>query len=224
MTEPLLDAREVSRRFGYRQIFRQISLSIKPGEVVALIGPNGAGKTTLLRVMAGLLKPTEGTVDRRGTIGLVAHHSMGYDALTARENLAFAARLWGIDQPGRIDGLLDQVGLSKWGEQRTAIFSRGMTQRLAIARALVHDPEILLLDEPLNSLDEPGAQVVLELIEELAGRGRAIALVTHQFERIVRVATSVAYLVGGTLVGPELVDQRAPEAVSAKYRSLLAGA
>ncbi len=224
MTEPLLDAREVSRRFGYRQIFRQISLSIKPGEVVALIGPNGAGKTTLLRVMAGLLKPTEGTVDRRGTIGLVAHHSMGYDALTARENLAFAARLWGIKQPGRIDGLLDQVGLSKWGEERTAIFSRGMTQRLAIARALVHDPEILLLDEPLNSLDEPGAQVVLELIEELAGRGRAIALVTHQFERIVRVATSVAYLVGGTLVGPELVDRRAPEAVSAKYRRLLAGA
>lgn len=224
MTEPLLDAREVSRRFGYRQIFRQISLSIKPGEVVALIGPNGAGKTTLLRVMAGLLKPTEGTVDRRGTIGLVAHHSMGYDALTARENLAFAARLWGIDQPGRIDGLLDQVGLSKWGEERTAIFSRGMTQRLAIARALVHDPEILLLDEPLNSLDEPGAQVVLELIEELAGRGRAIALVTHQFERIVRVATSVAYLVGGTLEGPELVDRRAPEAVSAKYRRLLAGA
>ncbi len=224
MTEPLLDAREVSRRFGYRQIFRQISLSIKPGEVVALIGPNGAGKTTLLRVMAGLLKPTEGTVDRRGTIGLVAHHSMGYDALTARENLAFAARLWGIDQPGRIDGLLDQVGLSKWGEERTAIFSRGMTQRLAIARALVHDPEILLLDEPLNSLDEPGAQVVLELIEEFAGRGRANAQVTHQFERIVRVATSVAYLVGGTLVGPELVDRRAPEAVSAKYRRLLAGA
>ncbi len=223
MTEPLLDARDVSRRFGYRQIFRQISLSIKPGEVLALIGPNGAGKTTLLRVLAGLLKPTEGTVTRRGTIGLVAHHSMAYDALTARENLAFAARLWGIKEKSRIDGLLDQVGLSKWGEQRTATFSRGMTQRLAIARALVHDPEILLLDEPLNSLDEPGAQVVLGLMEELAERGRAIAVVTHQFEQIAQLATSVGYLVGGTLEGPEVVDGRAPDAVSTKYRRLLAG-
>ncbi len=223
MTEPLLDAREVSRRFGYRQIFRQVSLSIKPGEVLALIGPNGAGKTTLLRVMAGLLKPTDGTVDRRGTIGLVAHHSMGYDALTARENLAFAARLWGINDAGRIEGLLDQVGLSKWGEQRTATFSRGMTQRFAIARALVHDPEILLLDEPLNNLAEPGAQIVLEMMGELAGRGRAMVVVTHQFERIATVATSVGYLLGGTLDGPEPVDGSAADAVSVKYRRLLAG-
>ncbi len=153
MTPPLLHAREVSRRFGYRQIFRQISLSIKPGEVLALIGPNGAGKTTLLRVLAGLLKPTDGSVDRRGTVGLVAHHTMTYDALTARENLAFVGRLWGIDDGSRIDALLDRVGLSKWGEQRTATFSRGMAQRLAIARALVHDPQILLLGVVINISD-----------------------------------------------------------------------
>ena len=92
---PLLEASGVSRRFGYRKIFDDISLSLGRGEVLALVGPNGAGKTTLLRVLAGLLKPTTGTVERNGTVGLVAHHSMGYDALTARENLAFAARLWG---------------------------------------------------------------------------------------------------------------------------------
>jgi ABC-type multidrug transport system ATPase subunit len=107
---------------------------------------------------------------------------------------------------------------------RSANFSRGMTQRLAIARALIHDPDILLLDEPLNSLDEPGTQVVLDVIEELAGRDRALAVVTHQFERMASVATSVGYLVGGTLVGPEPVDRRAAEAVSQKYRSLLASA
>ncbi len=224
ITPPLLHAREVSRRFGYRQIFRQISLSLHSGDVLALVGPNGAGKTTLLRVLAGLLKPTDGSVDRRGTVGLVAHHTMAYDALTARENLAFFGRLWGIDDGSRIDALLDRVGLSKWGEQRTATFSGGMAQRLAIARALVHDPQILLLDEPLNNLDEPGAQVVLEMMSELAGRGRAMVVVTHQFERIATVATSVGYLVGGTLDGPEPLGESAADAVSFKYRRLLAGA
>ena len=222
MSAPLLTAQDVSRRFGYRQIFSNVTLTLEPGEVLALVGPNGAGKTTLLRILAGLLKPTTGSVRRNGTIGLVAHHSMGYDALTARENLAFAARLWGVSETGRIDRLLDRLGLSKWGEMRTAAFSRGMIQRLAIARALVHDPGILLLDEPLNSLDEPGAEVVLQVIDELAERGRAIAVVTHQFERIAAVATSVGYLVGGSLEGPEPVDGRAAEVVSHKYRSLLA--
>jgi heme exporter protein A len=221
---PILEARDVSRRFGYRKIFSQISLSLGRGEVMALVGPNGAGKTTLLRVLAGLLKPTKGSVERNGTVGLVGHNSMGYDALTARENLAFAARLWGISDGDRIDQLLDRIGLSKWGEMRSANFSRGMTQRLAIARALIHDPDILLLDEPLNSLDEPGTKVVMDVIEDMAGRDRAIAVVTHQFERMASVATSVGYLVGGSLVGPEPVDGRDPEAVSQKYRSLLASA
>jgi heme exporter protein A len=221
---PILEARDVSRRFGYRKIFSQISLSLGRGEVLALVGPNGAGKTTLLRVLAGLLKPTKGVVERHGTVGLVAHHSMGYDALTARENLAFAARLWGISDGDRIDQLLDRIGLSKWGKMRSANFSRGMTQRLAIARALIHDPDIVLLDEPLNSLDEPGTRVVMEVIEDMAGRDRAIAVVTHQFERMASVATSVGYLVGGSLVGPEPVDGRDPETVSQKYRSLLASA
>jgi heme exporter protein A len=222
--KPLLEAAGVSRRFGYRKIFNDVTVSLGRGEVLALVGPNGAGKTTLLRVLAGLLKPTTGTVERNGTVGLVAHHSMGYDALTARENLAFAARLWGISDGDRIDRLLEQIGLAKWGEMRSANFSRGMTQRLAIARALIHDPDILLLDEPLNSLDEPGTQVVLDVIGDLAGRDRALAVVTHQFERIASVATSVGYLVGGTLVGPEPVDGRAAETVSQKYRSLLASA
>ncbi|MCZ6917531.1 MAG: ABC transporter ATP-binding protein [Gemmatimonadetes bacterium] len=224
MSDILLSADDVGRRFGYRQVFSAVTLALRRGETLALMGPNGAGKTTLLRVLSGLLKPSSGTVARHGTLGFVAHHSMAYDALTARENLAFAARLWGITNTTRADELLDQVGLARWRDQRVATYSRGMTQRLAIARALMHDPDVLLLDEPLNSLDEPGTEMVLQFMEDFAARGHAIAIVTHQFERIARVATSVGYLVGGSLDGPETVDGRRPHAVSEKYRSLLAHA
>jgi heme exporter protein A len=224
MSDTLLSADAVGRRFGYRPVFGGVTLSLRRGEALALIGPNGAGKTTLLRVLSGLLKPSAGNVERRGTLGFVGHYSMAYDALTARENLAFAARLWGIADSARVDGLLDQVGLARARDQRVATFSRGMTQRLAIARALMHDPDILLLDEPLNSLDEPGAEMVLQFMEDFTARGHAIAIVTHQFERVARVATAVGYLVGGSLDGPESVDGRPPHAVSEKYRSLLAHA
>ncbi len=224
MSDILLSADDVGRRFGYRQVFGAVNLSLRRGEALALMGPNGAGKTTLLRVLSGLLKPSSGTVVRHGTLGFVAHHSMAYDVLTAHENLVFAGRLWGITDKTRVDELLDQVGLARWRDQRVATYSRGMTQRLAIARALVHDPDILLLDEPLNSLDEPGAEMVLQFMEDFTARGHTILIVTHQFERIARVATSVGYMVGGSLDGPEAVDGRPPHAVSEKYRSLLAHA
>jgi heme exporter protein A len=224
MSDTLLSADAVGRRFGYRPVFGDVTLSLRRGEALALIGPNGGGKTTLLRVLSGLLRPSSGAIESHGTLGFVAHHSMAYDALTAHENLTFAARLWGISKAARIDELLDQVGLTRARDQRVGTFSRGMTQRLAIARALLHDPDILLLDEPLNSLDEPGAEMVLRFMEDFIAREHAIAIVTHQFERVARVATSVGYLVGGSLDGPELVDGRPPTAVSEKYRSLLANA
>ena len=224
MSDTLLSADAVGRRFGYRPVFGGVSLALRRGEALALIGPNGAGKTTLLRVLSGLLRPSSGAIERHGTVGFVAHHSMAYDALTARENLMFAARLWGIADATRIDELLDQVGLARARDQRVGTYSRGMTQRLAIARALIHDPDILLLDEPLNSLDDTGAEMVLRFMEDFTARGHAIVIVTHQFERVARVATSVGYLVGGSLDGPELVDGRPPQAVSEKYRTLLANA
>ena len=224
MSEALLAAHGVTARFGYRRVFDGVTLSLGGGEVLGLVGPNGAGKTTLLRVFAGLLKPTAGAVDRNGTVGLVAHHSMAYDALTAQENLAFAARLWGLRQAGRIDDVLEKLGLVRWKDQRVGTFSRGMTQRLAIARALLHDPDILLLDEPFDGLDDTGVSDVLHVLRDLVGRGRAIVLVTHQFERLAQLATSVGYLVSGSLTGPEPVDGRAAEDVAAKYRGVLAGA
>ena len=222
--EPLLSARDVSRRFGYRRVFGGVTLSIGRGEALALMGPNGAGKTTLLRVLAGLLKPTEGRIERGGTVGLVAHHSMVYDALSARENLAFVARLWGVHDGPRTAALIEQLGMERWQDQRVATYSQGMLQRLAIARALIHDPDILLLDEPLSGLDEPGANTVLDVMQQTLARDRAIVVVTHQFERIASVATSVGYLVRGSLHGPEPVDGRPPAEVTDQYRSLLASA
>ncbi len=224
MSDTLLSADAVGRRFGYRPVFGGVTLSLRRGEALALIGPNGAGKTTLLRMLSGLLKPSSGAIERHGTVGFVAHHSMAYDALTARENLTFAARLWGITDATRIDELLDQVGLARARDQRVDTYSRGMTQRLAIARALIHDPDILLLDEPLNSLDEPGVEMVLRFMKDFTARGHALVIVTHQFERVAPVATAVGYLVGGSLDGPEPVGGRPPQAVSAKYRTLLAHA
>lgn len=225
MTDPLLVTEAVTRRYGYRRVFADVTFSLRRGEVLALLGPNGAGKTTLLRVLAGLLRPSGGSVTRNGTVGLVAHNSMAYDALTARENLAFAAKLWGIVDPARVEELLDRLGLVRWQDQRVATFSRGMTQRLAIARALIHQPDILLLDEPFHSLDDPGVADVVRLLGELVsegrGRGRAIVLVTHQLERLVQLATSVGYLVHGTLVGPEPMDDRSVETIAARYRGLL---
>ncbi len=227
MTDPLLVTEAVSRRYGYRRVFRDVTFSLRRGDVFALLGPNGAGKTTLLRVLAGLLRPSGGSVKRNGTVGLVAHHSMVYDALTARENLAFAAKLWGggVADAARVEELLDRLGLVRWQDQRVATFSRGMTQRLAIARALVHQPDILLLDEPFYGLDDPGVADLVRLLTELVGEGGgggcAIVLVTHQLERLIQLATSVGYLVDGTLVGPEPMDDRSVQTIAARYRGLL---
>lgn len=222
--EPRLHARHLTRRLGYRTVLRGIDLSLGAGDALALVGPNGAGKTTLLRILAGLLRPSGGEIERHGRVGLVAHHTMLYDALSARENLAFAAKLAGVDDGARIDAWLERIGLWRWRHERTAAFSRGMLQRLAIARALVHDPDILLLDEPLSSLDEPGIEAVVAVFDQLRRRGCCLVLVTHQYETVVRLATCVAFLIAGTLEGPEQAQGRSAGDVARRYRSLLAGA
>ena len=170
----------------------RVSFELAAGKTLVVLGPNGAGKTTLLKVLATLLRPHEGTVrvlgcdlpaeawKLRGHVGYLGHEPSLYRSMTARENLRFAARLFGVGDH-RVDDLLDVVGLARRGDDRAEELSRGMRQRLAAARAVLHDPPLLLLDEPLSALDRNA----VELLEPLIGRasGRTRVLVTHDLRR-----------------------------------------
>ncbi len=216
-------ARQLSRRFGYRWILKHISFEVAPGEALLLVGGNGVGKTTLLRLLSGLLRPTTGTVDRPATVGMVAHDTMLYDALSPRENLAFVARLYGQVDWQRIAVLLDRLGLGQVAEEPSATLSRGMLQRLAIARALLHDPALLLLDEPLSGLDNAATGIVIDVLGELLSQGRAFVTATHQLVELSGLATRVGYLIRGELAALEPRDGRDGAAIVSRYRELVAG-
>lgn len=187
----VLEAKDLSVARGNRVVFQGVNLALTSGELVALTGCNGTGKTTLLLSLAGGLLPAGGEVFWRGKksgknptdrkqIGFVGHESGLYLALTVWENLLFAGRMWGIDAPKRrAADWLSKIGLEKQAAQDAAGLSRGMRQRLAIARALIHDPDIVLLDEPYSSLDVDGREWLTMLLCSLRSRNRAIILATH---------------------------------------------
>jgi ABC-type multidrug transport system ATPase subunit len=214
-SDPVIIATSLSRRFAYRPVLVDVSLEIRRGEALLLVGPNGAGKTTLLRVLAGLLRPTAGHVERRAPIGMVAHDPMLYPALTARENLRFFARLHGVDG-GRVADLLEQVGLTHRAHDRIGTFSRGMLQRMAIARALVHEPGLLLLDEPLSGLDDAASRALVALLAGLRERGTAMILVSHQLEMLRGVGTHIVRMAGGRLGAIDPLAGRDPVALFAE--------
>ena len=188
---PALEARALSVAYGERWALRDVDLSLPRGRTLAVIGPNGAGKSTLLRVLATLLRPTEGDAAvlgcalpreswrLRGRIGYLGHSALLYRDLEATENLRFHARLFGLPGRGeeRIAELLESVGLAHRGGTRVGEMSAGMVQRLAVCRAVLHDPELLILDEPLANLDPAGAETVAPLLG--SGVGRTRVLVTH---------------------------------------------
>jgi heme exporter protein A len=175
----------LTRRYGERTALEGVSLSLPAGETLAVFGPNGAGKTTLLRVLATLLRPHAGSVrvlggelpgegwTVRGRIGLLAHEPLLYRDLTVRENLRFHARLHGVPAE-RVGELLEQVGLGARADEPLRLLSRGMVQRAAICRAVLHEPELLLLDEPRANLDPRGAELVEPLIGATSGRTRVL--------------------------------------------------
>jgi len=192
-------------------------VAVERGRVLAVLGPNGAGKSTLLRILAGLARPSAGTLrwaggaDRRQArahVGYIAHATFLYSMLSARENLLFAARLHGIADAGaRADALLDEFDLAAVADRLAGGFSRGLAQRLAIARALVHDPVLVLLDEPFTGLDPVSADRLAERIGALRAADRALVLVTHDLGRAAALADSTRVLCDGRVAWS--IDQRA---------------
>lgn len=206
---PLLEATSLERRFGAFRVLRGVSLTARSGECHMVVGPNGAGKTTLLRLLAGLARPSAGSVRLRGVqlsrdgqarrdIGLLSHQSHLYDDLTAVENLAFAARLYGTADPlGCARSALDALGLGARADEPVRRLSRGMVQRVAIARSVLHQPSLLLLDEPFTGLDPASAGRVATLFAGERNAGRTLILVTHEVHEAWTLATHVHVLVGG---------------------------
>jgi heme exporter protein A len=204
----LLVAASVTRRFGHRLAVDNVGFSLRAGECLALFGPNGAGKTTLLRLLGGLLKPDEGTVSLMGTaiadntslrarIGIISHRTMLYPALSAQENLEFAGRLYGVGNARQVAGdVLGRMGIERVNAP-VRLLSRGMQQRVSIARAIVNSPVLLLADEPYTGLDDAGAQALTKLLLELKRDGAGLVLVTHQLNEGLELADHVAVMVEG---------------------------
>jgi ABC-type multidrug transport system ATPase subunit len=193
--EAALEARGLSKDYGKRPVLRKIDWALGQGQVVALMGKNGAGKTTFLGCLASTLRPTAGEVFwfgqaangspvQRGWIGMLAHQTRLYPYLTLQENLVFAARIYGLKRPcERAAQQLAEVDLAAHGSRLPGQVSRGMQQRAALARALIHEPRILLLDEPFSGLDAHGVAWLCDKLAELAATGRAICFATHDQDR-----------------------------------------
>jgi ABC-type multidrug transport system ATPase subunit len=188
----VLRARGIGKRFGEKRVLRGVDLDLARGGLLLVTGPNGSGKTTLLRICAGLAQPSEGELEvraGRGEIGYLGHDPLVYRELTALENLDLYGRLYRVpERRERIGMLLERFGLWDVRRDRVASYSRGMTQRLALCRVLLHDPALLVFDEPYTALDADGATLLDAQLEELRG-GRALLVSTHDPERVERLAS-----------------------------------
>ena len=193
----MISARGLGRRFGGKRVLRDLNLDVRDGELLLVTGPNGSGKSTLLALIAGLLAPTEGEIDvdlPRGRIGYLAHEPLVYKELTALENLDLYGRLYHVpERRETIGALLERFGLWEARHQRVGSFSRGMQQRLALCRVLLHGPELLLLDEPHAGLDASAQTLVDDLLAESAGT-RTLVVASHDPERVSPLATQALAL------------------------------
>ncbi|MBE2184682.1 MAG: heme ABC exporter ATP-binding protein CcmA [Anaerolineae bacterium] len=230
---PLIETEDLTKSFGYVPVIKRLTLKIERGECVALLGANGSGKSTLLRMLSSLSKATGGVIriggwelpreatSIRAQIGMVAHKPLLYENLTAAENLQFFGRLYHLDPVKnkiRADILLEQVGLARRANDLVRTFSRGMQQRLSIVRALLHDPDILLLDEPHTGLDQRGVMLLNELIMAARAEGRTILMATHEFNHAALLATRILILERGSMI----LDRPAADLDSAQLAAIFA--
>ena len=209
----MIETKKLVKRFGLKIVLRGVDFSVQPGEFVALLGPNGAGKTTFLRILASLSRRSLGEVivanhklpdeaaKVRAKLGVVSHLPLLYPDLTAEENLLFYARMYGIEeQENRITEVLDMVGLEHRRKDLVSTFSRGMQQRLAIGRAVVHDPEVMLFDEPYTGLDQDASEMLDDVLRSVAAKGRTVVMTSHDLARAEDLATRFDILSRGVIV------------------------
>ena len=227
-----MSATAVTRNFGRRKAVDAVSFDLGAGESLAIFGPNGAGKTTLLRMLGGLLKPDSGSVLLAGSslagnaalrtgIGMISHRTMLYPALTAIENVEFAARLYGKSYAK----LLARRALERLRIEQVSVpvrlLSRGMQQRVSIARALVNEPLLLLADEPYTGLDEAGAQALTGVLRDLKADGAALVLVTHQLNEGLEIEDKIAVMMKGAFVRYQSSDEVSRKEYASEYRGLV---
>ncbi len=228
----MIEIRKLSKTFGLNPVLRGLDLDVPRGQFLTLLGPNGSGKTTLLRILGALARPTSGTVRIggwdlpaeaefvRAQLGVVSHQPLLYDTLTAEENLLFFARLYHLPpetRRARVAEVLERVGLARRARDVVQTYSRGMLQRLAIARAILHNPAILLLDEPYTGLDQDAAAVLDDLLRQVATEGRTVIMTTHDLRRGHALADRIAILSRGKIAFDALCREIDPDALPALY-------
>jgi len=208
----MIEVKKLVKRFGLKTILRGVDFSVEPGEFVALLGPNGSGKTTFLRILASLSRASMGSVNVAGyslpnesaqvraKLGVVTHMPLLYPDLTAEENLQFYARMYGItNHQSRITQVLEMVGLEYRRKDLVRTFSRGMQQRLAIGRAVIHDPEVILFDEPYTGLDQDASEMLDDVLRTVTATGRTVVMTSHDLARAEDLATRFDILSRGVI-------------------------
>ncbi len=208
----MIQVRKLIKRFGLKNVLRGLDFDVQAGEFVALLGPNGAGKTTFLRILASLSRPSLGQVNVAGyklpgqaaavrrRLGVVSHLPLLYGDLTAEENLQFYGRMYDLPNLNvRIDEVLDMVGLAGRRRDLVRTFSRGMQQRLAIGRAVLHDPDVMLFDEPYTGLDQDASEMLDEVLKNVAAAGRTVVMTSHDLARAEDLATRFDVLSRGVI-------------------------
>jgi heme exporter protein A len=232
----MITVKKLVKRFGLKSVLRGVDFEVQPGEFVALLGPNGAGKTTFLRILASLSRPSLGEVKVAGyrlpneaaavraRLGVVSHLPLLYGDLSAEENLRFYGRMYGIsDLEPRITEVLEMVGLDNRRRDLVRTFSRGMQQRLAIGRAVLHDPDVVLFDEPYTGLDQDASAMLDEVLRTVAAKGRTVVMTSHDLARAEELATRFDILSRGVIAASATQEELQESNLLTFYKEALAG-